>query len=89
MTAVAEPGNLARKWRSTPAGEASNGQIEATPEKMNRACLADKPCTEFLEHTIHLHEGPPKSLCGVGIVGCMGAIIAEWRSRREFRRAAR
>ena len=42
------------------------------------------PRAEFLEHAIHLHQGAPKSVRGVGVVGCMHVIVAERDRARDF-----
>src|SRR5439155_4814218 len=45
--------------RRTP-GETSHRQIEASPEKMDRAALAAEMRTEFFEYAIALRQHAPK-----------------------------
>src|SRR3569833_1229694 len=52
-------GNAARMpWCGT-AGKAGDGEIEASPEQMDGAALADKAAAENLEHPLNLQQRTP------------------------------
>ena len=81
---VREMRNTSRVKRRAASGEACHGEVEAAPEKMNRAAFADGTGTEQFEHAIDLHERPPVSMCIFGIIGSMNPILAEADGLRQF-----
>src|SRR3546814_13275704 len=63
--------------RRTPAREARHRQIEAAPEEVDGAHLADVARTELLEHAIDLEQPSPEALCVLRVVGGVLPILAE------------
>src|SRR5262249_45092454 len=58
---VRHVGNAARMRRRGAAGEAGHGEIEAAPEEVHRAALANEAGPEDLEHPVDLDEGKPEA----------------------------
>ena len=63
--------------RRGPARKACHGEIEAAPEKMYRAALADKGGPEGFEYAVGLKQNPPMALGEIGLVGGMQAVLVE------------
>ncbi len=74
---IGQSGYAARVRRRPPPREAGDGQIEAAPEEVYGARLAEKAAAEALENTIGLDEDAPESVCGLAIVSSMDAILGE------------
>jgi hypothetical protein len=63
--------------RRAPPGEARHRQIEAAPEEMHRARLAEKAAAEQLEHPVGLHQRAPEAVRGLGVVRLMRFVQGE------------
>jgi hypothetical protein len=63
--------------RCAAAGEARHREIEAAPEKMHRARLAEEAGAELLEHPICVDQDLEEATCRVRIVGSMLAVLRE------------
>src|SRR3546814_7682624 len=74
---IRKVGYAARMQRRTPAREARHRQIEAAPEEVYGAHLADVARTELLEHAIDLVQHSPEALCVLRVVGGVLPILAE------------
>src|SRR5512138_3731230 len=70
-------------WRRT-AGKARNREVEAAPEEMHRARLAEKTGAELFEHTIAVDEDLLEALHGFGIIGRMRRVLRESCRVRQF-----
>src|SRR5215510_8886610 len=70
-------------WR-TAARKARHRQIEAAPEKMHRARLADKAGAELLEQAVAIDEDLQEALHRLGIVGGMCRVLRESCRLRQF-----
>src|SRR5207253_5636157 len=61
--------------RRGAAGKAGDRHIEAAPEKMHGARLAEKARAELLEHPIHIDEHAPELLRLAPIISRVGAVL--------------
>src|SRR5271157_2417894 len=59
-------------WRSAAAGEARDGQVEASPEKMHWTIFADEAGAEFLEDDVAQNQNLPEA---VGVFGIVGGVL--------------
>src|SRR5208282_824945 len=59
-------------WRSAAAGEARDGQVEASPEKMHWTIFADEAGAEFLEDDVAQNQNLPEA---VGIFGIVRGVL--------------
>ncbi len=64
--------------RASPR-EAGDREIEASPEEVHRAHLAEIAAPKHLEDAIGLHERPPESVRRIGVVSAVRAILVEGR----------
>src|SRR5215831_11777050 len=71
------PGNAARERRRSPPRETRHGQIEAAPEKMHGARLADESCAKALEHAVGAAQCAEEPLGLLRIVSSVSEIGAE------------
>jgi hypothetical protein len=60
---VRQAGPTARMQRGRSSGKASDCEVEAAPEEMDGAHLAEEAASEELEHAVDLHEGTPEAMC--------------------------
>src|SRR5436305_11300510 len=79
---VGQMGDAARMWRRGPAGKARYREIEAAPEKMDRAALAAETRTKFLENPISLQKHAPEPI-GVFRIVSRVFLIAVKRDRLQ------
>ena len=63
--------------RRRAAGEPRDRHIEAAPEEMHRARLAEKSRAELLEHPIHVDEDAPELLRVTGIISRVLAVLVK------------
>src|SRR5215510_11271655 len=70
-------------WR-TAARKAGHRQIEAAPEKMHRARLADEAGAELFEQAVAVDEDLQEALHRLGIVGGMCRVLRESRWLRQL-----
>jgi len=63
--------------RRRSAREASHCEIEAAPEKMNRAAFADELRPEFREDALDVQQNSPELLCLLWIIRAMDSILIE------------
>ena len=74
---IGEVRHAAGMLRGAPSGETRHGEIEAAPEKMDRAALATKFRAEFLEDAVGLQENAPETIRVFGIVGGVFVVLIE------------
>jgi hypothetical protein len=72
--------------RCASAGEARHRQIEAAPEEVHRARLAEKAATELVEDVRDRDHRAPASIGIVGIVGGMDGVLLEGDGIGDFDR---
>src|SRR5271157_5945889 len=53
---------------SATSGEARHRVIEAAPEEMDRAGLADEECSELLQYRVHPRQDAPEAMCSLGMI---------------------
>src|SRR5216684_2670241 len=70
--------------RRAPAGKACDCKIEAAPEEMHRACLAEEAGAELLEDPVGIHENLQKAPHRGRIVGCMFPVLRKPDRFRQF-----
>jgi len=70
--------------RRGPAGKPRHREIEAAPEEMHRAALADEARAELPEHAVALHQRPPEAVRGVRFVVAQHRVLRERRRVRQF-----
>ena len=75
--------------RRAAARKSRHRQIEATPEEMHWAALADEPCAKLLEDAVHLDERAPKPVRMIGVVCTMRFVEAEGDRTRYLTRKLR
>src|SRR5579863_306212 len=61
--------------RRAAARKARDGEVEAAPEKMYRACLAEETGAELLEHAVGAGKDLQKALYGARIIGCVQLVV--------------
>src|SRR5436309_9275235 len=72
--------------RCRTARKAGDGQIKGSPEKMYRACFANKPGAKFRKYATSLPHNAPDPLRVLGIIGSMFLIHLKWGSIWHFDR---
>src|SRR4029077_1045249 len=75
--AIGQMWNSARMRRSGPAGEASDGEIKASPKEMNGAALATETGAKLRQDPRGLDKDAPESVRVFGIVRSMGLVLIE------------
>src|ERR1700733_2945148 len=63
--------------RRPAARETSHGQIEAAPEKLHGAVLADKARSKLLEDFIHANQNAPEPVRVLRVVRSMLRVLIE------------
>lgn len=63
--------------RGRAAGEARRRQVEAAPEEMDRAGLADEAGLEALQRGVHLEQRPPEQVGVPRVVRNMLLVLFE------------
>ena len=84
MTASGRLGIPPGVERRRPTGEAGHGEVEAAPEEMNRADLAQKCRAELLQHPIGGEKGAVKPFCASAIVAARRSILGEADGRLDL-----
>src|ERR1041384_1235892 len=69
---------------SATAGEASDCEIEASPEKMDRAAFADEAGPELLEDAVNLNEYAPEAIRVFGVVRAVLFVLGEGNRLDNF-----
>jgi hypothetical protein len=72
--------------RRAAAGKPGGREIEAAPEEMHRARLAEKAAAEQLEDAVDLDERAPEAMDRVGIVAGMAAVVGKAGRVRDLAR---
>jgi len=67
-----------------PAREARHGQIEAAPEEVHGATLADEPSPKLFEDSVCLHQDSPEPVGIFPIVRGVGLVTVEGDGVRNF-----
>src|ERR1700730_6259780 len=64
LVRIGLPGHRVRAgaFRGAASGKARDGEIKTPPKEMDRADLAEKARTKFLEDGIHGHENSPECI---------------------------
>src|SRR6185437_2887016 len=75
-----------RTLGSAPAREARYGEIEAAPEEMHRAALADEARAELAEHAVERDQDAPEAFGIDAIVARMDGVALERNRTGHFRR---
>src|ERR1700730_847372 len=70
--------------RRVPAGKACDREIEAAPEEMHRACLAEEAGAELLEDAVGIDENLQKAPHRGRIVGCIFPVLRKPSRLRQF-----
>ena len=70
--------------RRAPARKTGRREIEAAPEKMYRACLAEEAGAELLEHPVDIDQDLQEAPHRVWIVGRMLAVLRKPDRVRQF-----
>jgi hypothetical protein len=70
--------------RGAPPGEPGHREVEAAPEEMDRADLAQEGAAEELQDTIGLDEREPESMRGVGVIARVNGVIGKGDGIRYF-----
>ena len=81
---VGQSGHAARMGRRGPSGEPGHREIEAAPEEMDRARLADKAAAEELEDAIRLHERAPEAMGGGCVISGVDPVLRKADRIRNF-----
>ena len=71
---VGQSGHAAGMERRRPSGKAGDREVEAAPEEMDRARLAEEAAAEELEDAIGLDERAPETMGRGAVVGSVGAV---------------
>ena len=61
--------------RSAPARKARDGQVEAAPEEVDRAALAEEAAAEHFEDAVGADEDPPEGGGGRGVVAGVDGVV--------------
>src|SRR5580693_5776415 len=67
-----------------PPGKTRHRQVEASPEKMDRAALADEMAAKFLKYGIHTNQYPPECVREHRVVGLMRNIFGKGNRTGHF-----
>src|SRR4029077_12225246 len=59
------------------SGKTADREVEASPEEMHRARLAEKAAAEQLEDTVDLNKRAPKAMGRRGVISGVGVIFRE------------
>src|ERR1700694_2231884 len=70
--------------RRAPARKARYREIEAAPEEVHRARLAEERSAELLEHTVGTYKDLQEAPYGVRIVGSMPVVLRKPDRLRQF-----
>src|SRR5260221_11056089 len=70
--------------RCAPARKARHREIEATPEEVHRARLAEERSAELLEYNAGIHKDLQEAPYGVRIVGSMPVVLRKPDRLRQF-----
>ena len=81
---IGQVGNPAWMRRSGSTRETSDGEVEAAPEEMDGATLADKPRAERLKHPIRLYQRAPEPRGILRIVGLVQTVLRKGCGVLEF-----
>src|SRR5512143_1946341 len=76
--------NAAGMPRRAAAGKARHREIEAAPEEVHRARLAEETGAELLEHPVGVDEDLEKAPHGIRVVGSMSIVLREPDRLRQF-----
>src|SRR6478672_7406229 len=76
-------GDPAGRW-CRAAGKARDREVEAAPEEVDRAYLADKARAEHLQDAVGLRQRLPKPLNHHRIILRMGSVLVERYGIRDF-----
>src|SRR5262249_9172140 len=66
-----------RMFRRAPPGKSRHRQVEASPEKMNRAAFADEPRPESPHHAVGLGQREPEAVRLIAVVRRMFEVLLE------------
>src|SRR5580700_3624566 len=67
-----------RPLRCATSRKPRHREIEAAPEKVNRAALSNETTAELLEYGINGHQDTPESVRILRIVRFVNAILGKW-----------
>src|SRR5690242_1723887 len=81
---IGQAGKAAGMARRRAAGKTRRSEIEAAPEKVDRARLAEEASAECAEHALHLDQRAPEAAGGLPIIGSLGTILGEGHRIRHF-----
>ena len=70
--------------RRTASGKSRYREVEAAPEEVHWACLAEKAGAELLEYTIGVDQNLEKALHRVRIVGGVSMVLRKADRLRYF-----
>src|ERR1700749_5240660 len=70
--------------RRTASGKSRYREVEAAPEEVHRACLAEKAGAELLEYRIGVDQNMEKALHRVRIVGGVSVVLRKADRLRYF-----
>ena len=84
---IGQSGHAAWMGRGGSSGEPRDREIEAAPEEMDRARLADKAAAEELEDAVRLHQCAPEAMGGGRVIGGVRPVLAKSGSDWELRSA--
>src|SRR5215472_2752814 len=76
------------RWRPS-SGKAPHGQVEAAPEKMNRAHFAEKAGAEMRKHVMCREQYAPEAVGIIAVVGGVREVLIEWDAIRDLARHRR
>ena len=71
------------RWSGAPR-KAGYRQIEAAPEEMHGADLAEVARAEALQHPISSDRGVEETRHGLDVVGSIGVVLNEWNRVGHF-----
>src|SRR5271156_6819303 len=70
--------------RGRSSREPRHCEIEAAPEEMDRARLADKSGTEELEDAVRLNQRAPEAVGGGCVIGGVGPVLRKADRTQNF-----
>lgn len=74
--------------RRAAAGEAGDGDVEAAPEQVDGAALAEEGRAEALEHAVDRQQRLMEARDRLGVIGAVAVILGEGHRVGDFVRAA-
>ena len=77
-------GHAAGMTRRAPAGKACHREIEAAPEEMDRARLAEESGTELLEDAVSVHKNLQKAPYRVRVIRGVLMVLRKADRLRQF-----